>query len=93
MKTLVIPFPDDLPELLRMSDEEFQREAKLLLAMKLYEIGKISFGTAAELAGVDRAVFLASLSQYGISAINLRDEEIQREIAVLEQEALRESGE
>jgi|GEM_PF-1998608 hypothetical protein len=26
MKTLVIPFPDDLPQVLRMSDEEFQME-------------------------------------------------------------------
>ena len=80
MKTLVIPFPNDLPQVLRMSDEEFQQEARLLLEMKLYEIGKVSSGTAAELAGVDRPTFLAPLSQYGISAINLGGEEIDREI-------------
>lgn len=80
MKTLTITVPDDLPGSLEMSDEQFQQEARLLLAVKLYELGRISAGVAAQLAGVDRVSFLALLSQYSVPAINLQGEEIEYEI-------------
>jgi predicted HTH domain antitoxin len=80
MKLLSIPIPDGLPQALRMSDEEFQREARMLLAAKLYETGKVSAGIAAQIANTDRLAFLAQLARYGVAAINIRDEEIEHEI-------------
>lgn len=71
VKVLLIPIPDELPQMLKMSDEEFQAEAKMLLAAKLYEMGKVTAGIAAKIAGVDRLTFLALLSRYGVPAINL----------------------
>ncbi|GIV18016.1 MAG: hypothetical protein KatS3mg022_3451 [Armatimonadota bacterium] len=80
MKTLTITVPDDLPGSLEMSDEQFQQEARLLLAVKLYELGRISAGVAAQLAGVERVSFLTLLSRYSVPAINLQGEEIKYEI-------------
>ncbi len=80
MKTLNIPVPDDLPDVLKMSEEEFRREAQLLLAAKLYELGRLTAGMAARLAGVDRVTFLALLARYHAPAINLTGEEATHEI-------------
>lgn len=80
MKTLTITIPDELPASLDMSDEQFQREARLLLAVKFYELGMVSAGVAAQLAGVDRVSFLTSLSRYGVPAINLQEAEVEHEI-------------
>lgn len=78
MLEMRIPIPEGLPEALKMS--EFTAEARLLLAAKLYELGRVSAGMAAELAGLDRLAFLASLARYGVPAINLRDEEVEKEL-------------
>lgn len=80
MKTLTLAIPEDLPDMLKMSDEEFRREAQLLLAAKLYELGKLTAGTAARLAGVDRLTFLSLLARYHAPAINLTGEETIHEI-------------
>lgn len=80
MKTLTIPVPEGLPQALKMSDEEFSQEARRVLAVKLYELGRISAGVAAQIIGTDRLTFLTLLSQYGVPAINLKDEEVGHEI-------------
>lgn len=80
MLEMRIPIPEGLPEALKMSEAEFAAEARLLLAAKLYELGRVSAGMAAELAGLDRLTFLASLHRYGVPAINIRDEEVDREL-------------
>jgi hypothetical protein len=47
MTVLSIPIPETLPQALKMSDDEFSQEARILLAAKLYELGKVSGGVAA----------------------------------------------
>jgi len=47
--------------------------------MKLFEIGKMSSGAAAALAGIPRVVFLSKLAEYGVDTFRLTDEELQRE--------------
>ncbi len=78
--TLTIEYTDDLLFTLGVSDKEFSREAKFLLAAKLYELGKISSGQAARLAEKSRVEFLLSLSQLGVSMSNLREEDLQTEL-------------
>jgi len=80
MTELNIPIPEGLPQSLKMSNDEFTREARMLLAAKLYELGRVSAGIAAQIAGIDRLTFLASLSKYGVPSINLKDEEVELEI-------------
>ena len=80
MSELILTIPPDVPMLLKMSQADFAREAHILLAVKLFELGKLTSGKAAELAGMPRTAFLFTLARYRVPAINLQDEEIEREI-------------
>lgn len=77
---LVVTIPDDVPFLLKMSAVDFAREAQMLLAVKLFEMGELTSGKAAEMVGLPRVAFLCSLSRFGVPAINLQSEEIENEI-------------
>ncbi len=78
--TLTIEYADDLLFTLGVTDKEFSEEAKLLLAAKLYEMGKISSGQAARLAGKNRVEFLLSLSRLNVPMSNLREDDLENEL-------------
>lgn len=80
MKELVLTYPDDLPHSLKLSEREFAEEVRFLAAAKLYELGRLTASKAAELAALDRLTFLARLAAVGVSAINLREEEVVAEV-------------
>ena len=80
MKTLEIPYPEDLPEAMGESPEAFEQEIIFLVAAKLYELGRISSGRAADLAGMSRVEFMEQLGRYRISIFNYPLEELEREI-------------
>lgn len=80
MRTLEIPYPEDLPAALGESPETFEKQIRFLVAARIYELGRISSGRAAELAGVSRAEFLDELGQYRISVFNYSMEELDQEI-------------
>jgi predicted HTH domain antitoxin len=65
--SLGIPYPPEILEALQMEPSEFEAEARLLLALKLYENGRLSTGLAAQLAGVPRVKFFFLLGQHGLS--------------------------
>jgi predicted HTH domain antitoxin len=66
----------DLP--LSISHEE----ARLLLAMKLYEVGKLSLGKAAKLAGYSKGTFIELISKMGVPVVNYPAEELDQELAL-----------
>lgn len=78
--TLRIDYGDDLLFNLGMSPEQFSQEARLLLAAKLYELGKLTAGQAALLCGRGRVEFLLTISSLGIPAANLRLEDGDAEL-------------
>lgn len=80
MKILEIPYADSLPDAARMSVPEFERELKLTLAAKLFELGRLPSGQAAELASVGRVEFLKNLSRYQVKAVDWDIEEVSQEI-------------
>jgi predicted HTH domain antitoxin len=45
--------------------------------MKLYELGKLSSGAAAQLAGIERVVFLSKLSEYGVDTFRSTEAELE----------------
>lgn len=79
-KQAVLPYPAEIPSMLKLSDGDFARELLFLAAAKLYELGRLTAGKAARLAGMSRVQFLYELQRIGVPAINLRDEEIEAEI-------------
>ncbi len=80
MGQAVISYPEGFAQVLRLSENELRAELVFMAAAKLYELGRLSSGQAARLAGMDLVGFLARLGQIGVAAINLRDEEIDAEI-------------
>ncbi len=80
-RAVTIPYPEDLLLSLKESPEEFESEARLLLAAKLHEMGRVSSGMAARLAGVPRATFLTSLGRYGISCFGSDAAELAEDAA------------
>jgi predicted HTH domain antitoxin len=47
----------------------------------LYELGRLSSGAAAALAGVPRTVFLGKLTAYGVATFRQTEEELREELA------------
>ena len=78
--TIEVPYPDDLPEAIGKTPHEFEEEIRFLVVAKFYEMGSISSGRAAELAGMPRVEFLTKLGHYRISVFNYSLEELEREI-------------
>lgn len=66
--TLTIPYPDSLPSALRMSRQEFEQEARLLFAARLFEERMITSGQAADMAGISRNEFLLNTARLGLTA-------------------------
>ena len=64
---VTIPYTDDLLLSLKESRAEFETEARLLLAVKLYEQNRVSTGMAARLAGISRVQFMFALGRYNLS--------------------------
>jgi predicted HTH domain antitoxin len=81
VRTLQISYDDSVLLETSLPAEDFEREAKLLLAAKLFEMGRMCSGMAAELCGMSRVAFLMSLPRVGVSLSNLRPEDALDEVA------------
>ncbi|MDR3557210.1 MAG: UPF0175 family protein [Syntrophobacteraceae bacterium] len=78
--SLTVEYPEKLPDALQLSRQDFEREAKMAMAVKLYELKRLSSGVAAALAGMDRVTFLLSLHRFGTCMIDLDDEELASDV-------------
>jgi predicted HTH domain antitoxin len=77
---ITIKYPKSIPDAMHLSRKEFENEAKIALAVKLFEMKKISSGMAASIAEMDRVSFLLTLNQYGVNMINYDAEELESDI-------------
>lgn len=79
MKKILIEYPDSIPAILNLSPESFEQEAKVALAIKLYEMGRLTSGQAASLAGISRVAFLLNCKRYGSASVEWDREELDAE--------------
>lgn len=66
----------ELPDSVELSEFDI----KMTLAAKLYEMGTLSGGQAAELAGVSKRTFLELLGKYGVSIFGYGTEELDEDL-------------
>lgn len=79
-ETLIIEYPADVLWALQRQPQEFADEARLLLAVKLYETGRLSTGLAARFAGIPRSVFIFLLGRYEVSPFGEEPEELEEDL-------------
>ena len=71
MRTIHIEVPESVLVGSGQTREAFVAEAKLLLALKLFELGRLSSGRAADISGMNRIDFLLRAGQSGTPVTDL----------------------
>ena len=66
MSELTISLPEAITE----------DEARLLLAIKLFEVGRLSAGQASELAGCSKGTFMELSGKYGVPTFDYSKDEL-----------------
>jgi len=67
MSQPALQYPTEVLDALQQQPAELEAEARRLLAIKLYETGRLSSGLAAKLAGMSREAFFEALAQHNLS--------------------------
>jgi predicted HTH domain antitoxin len=77
---LIMKYPSGFELAVHMNKEEMEQYIRLMAALKMFELGKISSGKAAQLAGMSRVEFLEACGKYRVSIFNYPPEEAEQEI-------------
>jgi predicted HTH domain antitoxin len=79
MCDLIVSVPDARLAALNVPPERAADEMRMLAAVKLYEMGRLSTGAAAEFAGIPKPVFLQRLGDYGVPVFDMTEDELGQE--------------
>ncbi len=66
---ILVSFPEELGFALKMQQPELADEMRRMAIIKLYELGKLSSGKAAQLLGISRVAFLELVGTYQVSIL------------------------
>jgi predicted HTH domain antitoxin len=80
MSAVQLEIPEETLISLKTDVESFGRDLKVLAAVKLFELGKLSSGRAAQLAGMARVEFLLALRHFQVSPFQMTEEELRQDI-------------
>jgi len=89
MAQVTIPYPAGLEESVQTTSREIEQQIPLMAALKMFELGKLSSGKAAELAGLSRIGFFDACARYKVSVFNYSADELEAEIRKDLESALR----
>ena len=80
MSAVWLEIPEETLISLKTDVESFGRDLKVLGAAQLFELGKLSSGRAAQLAGMTRVEFLLALREFQISPFQMTEEELRQDV-------------
>lgn len=78
--TANVSVPEGLKESVSTTEGELEDRVRLMAALKMFELGKLLSGHAAQLAGRTRAEFLEACGRYRVSVFNYEPEEAAGEL-------------
>ena len=76
MSQVTFSVPDEILLALKATPDVAAARIRLAASVKLYEIGELSSGAAARLAGVPRPYFLSHLADFEVDTFDLSEEEL-----------------
>lgn len=79
MNALLLELPVDALALPGVSMESLAQEAKFMLAIKLFEVGRLSSAKAGQLCGMGRIEFLLAASRAGVPVVDMDSDEMTAE--------------
>ncbi len=80
-QTITITVPEKVLLAEKMDAASFGRELRVLAAVKMYELGRLTSGSAADLAGMSRVEFLLTLERYQVFPFAAELEDLEAEHA------------
>ena len=72
--------PEEILTSLNQDEKEFTKQSRLFTALQLFKNHKLSFGKAAELAGISKNEFLIELDRNNIDYLSYDSEELKSEL-------------
>ena len=74
MKSITLNIPEEFEE----------KEIAMIVASQLYQLGKLTSGQAADLAGISKRDFIERMGDYGVSLFSESKEDLQKDVVSLE---------
>jgi predicted HTH domain antitoxin len=81
MCDILLSIPEESLSILQVTPEQAGGAIRLAAAVKLFELGRLSSGAAAQLAGIPRTLFLAKLGEYGVATFRMTEAELREDMA------------
>lgn len=79
--SIKVDYPENFPDALQTTPDAFEHEARMAMAVKLFEMNRLSSGMAAQLVGIDRVSFLLQLNQYRVPMVDSTIDELESDFA------------
>jgi len=80
MSSVAFEVPEETLVALKLDAASAANELRLVAAVKLFELGRLSSGAAAALAGMPRVTFLAKLGELGATALKQTEAELLEDV-------------
>jgi len=79
MSEITMTIPDEALANLAATPDEASAELRMLAAVKLFELKKLSSGASARLVGISRVEFIQRLGDYGVAYFDMAEDEFRQE--------------
>jgi len=80
MSQVTFSVPDEILLALKATPDALASKIRFAASVKLYEIGQLSSGAAAQLAGVPKPYFLSRLADYGVNTFDFSEGELIQDL-------------